>query len=749
MRLLSSSLAAALMVGLAVGPASAAPIEDLLWPGRLVVGMLPTTDPAAVVNRIGDLALGSRPVPGMDAIVVDVPPESRLEAGERARAGAGIRFAQPDVRVTTGVVPGDAATAGSLDTSRVTAARTWGAGSPDTVVAVLGTGVSPAQGLPAERILPGRDFVDGDTDASDEDGHGTLVAGIIAGGGDSGVCGGCRVLPVRVQDDPGSGTGVDLSAGIVWAADQGARVIMVAGTADFFSYLMRDAVQYAQKKGALIIDAAGNTGTSQPQHPGTFPGVLTVASVDGAGRKSSNTNVNNGFYIEVAAADNLRVPGAAGADRYLAGSPASAAVVAGAAALAFSARPGATAAQVSDAIVAGAVPSPERHYDPPILDAADLMSRFGAADTVNPVVVSTGLTEGRISAEPITVDPMVTDDHGVARVAVLVDGVVVGERKTPWDQPIRVDAPADWSGSREITVRAYDHAGNVAEKSTTVRFDTVAPTVSIVSPVRGSIVRNPVDVVVTASPDTTRVLASGVAMTRAPGTDTWTATIRVPPGGGGLFSVDAYDEAGNIGSANFEGWADEQAPTATGISPAANTRVRGAVTTTISGVTDDVTGVAFAELWANGKRVGRDTTAPYSLKTAGGAYSGRLDLLWKLTDKAGNVRAYTRTVIADNAGPTVSITKAPKNRARVEGTVAVSVKASDAAGVARVELLVNGKVVAKDATAGYLLKVQVNKQSKTMKVQVRAYDKLGNVKSTTTRTLVPEVGFSRGRCGTG
>jgi hypothetical protein len=62
------------------------------------------------------------------------------------------------------------------------------------------------------------------------------------------------------------------------------------------------------------------------------------------------------------------------------------------------------------------------------------------------------------------------------------------------------------------------------------------------------------------------------------------------------------------------------------------------------------------------------------------------------------------------------------------------VKAADASGVARVELLVNGKVVARDHKAGYLLSLNASKQKKTVKIQVRAYDKLGNVKYTSTRT---------------
>ncbi|GIE80991.1 hypothetical protein Aph02nite_69410 [Actinoplanes philippinensis] len=726
MRIVSSSLVAALMVGLAAAPASAA-TEDRILPGRLVVGLTPAGSADTVLARIGDLALGSRPVPGLNAIVVDVPADRRIEAGDRAR-GAGVRHVQPDVKVTTGVVPGDAAKAGSLETNRVAGARTWGPGRAGVLVAVVGTGVSPAAELPAARIRPGRDFVGGDEDAADEDGNGTAVAAVIAGTGDSGVCADCDILPVRVQGGVADGNAVDLAAGIVWAADQGARVIAVTGTTDFPTYLLKDAVAHAEAKGALIVNGSGSTGIVQPQHPGNYGDVLTVSTVDGSGRKSSNTNRNNAFYIDVAAADNLYVAG-----RYLAGSSASAAVVAGVAGLAFAAKPGVSAAQVRDAVIRGAIPSPEQSYDPPILDASYVLNAIGGADTTAPVV-STGFTDGQALGDWIEVRPTVTDDHAVARVEVLVDGILIGERSRPWDQPVWIDPSVGGAGSRTITVRAHDYAGNVGEKATTVTFDTSAPAVTIDSPSPAPFLRNPVDVVATVTGEATRVYANGMPMTRLPGTDRWKATIQVRNNAGPLFGVTAYDAAGNGGSAAFEGRVDDAAPTATSISPGSGARIRGTATVTISGVKDDVSGVGQAELWANGRLVGRDTTAPYSVKVATGAYSGNVDLVWKLTDVAGNSRTYSRRVIADNAGPSVSISKAPANKAKIKGTTRVYVKASDPSGVARVELLVNGKVVARDSTAGYVLAFNATKLKKTMKVQVRAYDKLGNVKYTSTRT---------------
>ncbi|MEU8660922.1 M4 family metallopeptidase [Actinoplanes philippinensis] len=258
--------------------------------------------------------------------------------------------------------------------------------------------------------------------------------------------------------------------------------------------------------------------------------------------------------------------------------------------------------------------------------------------------------------------------------------------------------------------------------TTTVRVGTAGPAGSIVSPAAGARIRGSVKVVFAGAADVTSAQVNGVAMKRA-GND-WSAT--VAPSGGRLV-VEASDKDGYRSRFTQTVVVDNDGPAAT-VNPKQNTRVRGAFTTSLTAVKDPA-GVAKAELWANGKYLG----AGYTKKVPTGKSSGNVKLVWKLTDKLGNTRSYTRTVIADNKAPSLSITAAPGNKAKVKGTVKVAVKASDASGVARVELLVNGKVVATDTSAGYVLRVNTTRL-RTMKVRVRAYDRLGNVTYTGTRT---------------
>jgi subtilisin family serine protease len=180
---------------------------------------------------------------------------------------------------------------------------------------------------------------------------------------------------------------------------------------------------------------------------------------------------------------------------------------------------------------------------------------------------------------------------------------------------------------------------------------------------------------------------------------------------------------------------DTVPPTVGGISPRQNAAVHGTVPIVPTGMADSKSGIRAVDLYVDGKWHSVDYTAPFApaLNTAG--RNGALKLQLRVTDKAGNrTMSGYRVVIADNVKPTVSITKGPKNKAKVKGTVRINVKASDRSGIRKVQLLVNGKVVATDTKAGYKLSFQVAKQKKTMKVRVRAYDGAGNLKYVTTRT---------------
>ncbi len=140
-----------------------------------------------------------------------------------------------------------------------------GATGQNVTIAVLDSGVDLDHPEFAGRIVPGYDFVDDDFLADDEalNGHGTHVAGTIAGANDgvgiTGVAYDANIMPIRVLPDEGEGSLEDLVNGIVYAADNGADVINLSlswsGGFNLYTY---QAIQYAVNQGCVVVSASGN-----------------------------------------------------------------------------------------------------------------------------------------------------------------------------------------------------------------------------------------------------------------------------------------------------------------------------------------------------------------------------------------------------------------------------------------------------------------------------------------------------------
>jgi len=152
-------------------------------------------------------------------------------------------------------------------------------------VAVLDTGVDAGHPDLSGRMAGGQSFVGGNAD-SDANGHGTALAGIVAarvnnGTGVAGVAySGATISSVQVLGADGSGWDADVVAGVLWAADNGAKVILMGFSSPTYSAALADAVAYAWGKGAVLVAATGNDGSSMPTFPADLPNVLGVAATD-------------------------------------------------------------------------------------------------------------------------------------------------------------------------------------------------------------------------------------------------------------------------------------------------------------------------------------------------------------------------------------------------------------------------------------------------------------------------------------
>ena len=166
-----------------------------------------------------------------------------------------------------------------------------------TMVAVLDTGVSTfSDGIPNLLLDKCYDFITGGKCKADVNGHGSHIAGTIAqanhnGVGVVGIAPGVELLPVTVLDDNGNGRAVDIAAGIVYAVDQGADIINISVGGYIESHARSEAVQYALKKGAVIIASVGNDGfTDAITYPAAYEGVIAVGATDMSGAVTKYSN---------------------------------------------------------------------------------------------------------------------------------------------------------------------------------------------------------------------------------------------------------------------------------------------------------------------------------------------------------------------------------------------------------------------------------------------------------------------------
>jgi subtilisin family serine protease len=206
----------------------------------------------------------------------------------------------------------------------------------------------------------GFDFVDGDGDPQDGNGHGTHVAGIAGarggnGIGGSGVAWRARLMSVRVLDADARGTTTAVAQGIRYAVDNGARIVNLSLAGPSATSDLEDAVRYAQDRGVLIVAAAGNDGAdlaSAPTYPAAYAqdNVLGVAATDESGGLSRVSDYGQGADV-AAPGEQILSTALGGGYEWRTGTSMAAPHVAGALVLLAAARPDLDARGLRDALL--------------------------------------------------------------------------------------------------------------------------------------------------------------------------------------------------------------------------------------------------------------------------------------------------------------------------------------------------------------------------------------------------------------
>jgi subtilisin family serine protease len=350
----------ALAASVAAAPAAAAPPAA----GELLVGVSASSGAAGAAAASGrTIAPGVRVVRGGSA------------AAARLRRTRGVRWVEPNRTFRAASIPNDPLLDQQWpltqpDATGVQEAWRTSVGGAVTV-AVLDTGVDSAHPDLAPNMwhdpaagASGVDVTGGGGPPTDDNGHGTAVAGIIAARGDNGIGGtgvaqDARIMAVRVLGADAVGTTATVVEGMRYALAHGARIINLSLSGPDRSQALEEQIQAAQAQGVLVVAAAGNQGAdlgTRPSYPAAYPepNVIAVASTGPNGVLSSFSDRGAGAVDLAAPGEDVLGPSPGGSYARWSGTSAAAPEVAGAAVLLEAASPGAGANQVRDALLGGA-----------------------------------------------------------------------------------------------------------------------------------------------------------------------------------------------------------------------------------------------------------------------------------------------------------------------------------------------------------------------------------------------------------
>ena len=370
-------------------------------PGDLLVKLPAGREATALASLAASGARIRSTIPELGLVVVETPmrvPGVEL-TGQALAASAGqlvsetgAEWAEPNYTIELDADPNDpfySTQDAYLKWSEMPDA--WGitVGDPQIIIAVLDTGVDMAhpdlQGaiwtnpgeIPGNGVdddhngfiddVHGWDFAGNDNDPSDDYGHGTHVAGIAAarinnGIGIAGMAGAATIMPVDVFNYA-IGTYEDLIRAMVYATDNGARVINMSLGASSYSKGEEAAVDYAWSHGVVVVAAAGNSGGNNYHYPAAHPHAIAVAGTTASDGLYSSSSW--GDFVDVSApAVSVFSTYPGNSYRYMTGTSMATPHVSGLAALVLSLNPGLSPDEVRGLIESNADDLGTTGWDP-------------------------------------------------------------------------------------------------------------------------------------------------------------------------------------------------------------------------------------------------------------------------------------------------------------------------------------------------------------------------------------------------
>ena len=269
---------------------------------------------SAFANAVGENGANQAQV-----VAVDDTAKAVAELKQRAD----VEYVEPNYIVTAELAtetPNDWSNTGSAwaDVDLPEAYALTSPAALQIVVAVIDSGCNTDHPDLVGRTVAGASFVAGFASPTDDAGHGTRVAGIIAASGNNNAANknmagvawdaNVKVMPLKFMKKNGSSTTgyiSDAISAIYYAVDHGASVINASWGFSSYSSALEDAVRYARSHGVLFVASAGNDGADNdvtPHYPSNFTldNVVAVAALNTSGDIASFSN--HGYYsVDVAA----------------------------------------------------------------------------------------------------------------------------------------------------------------------------------------------------------------------------------------------------------------------------------------------------------------------------------------------------------------------------------------------------------------------------------------------------------------
>ncbi len=197
-----------------------------------------------------------------------------------------VRYVEPNKLVHALHTPNDPRYPNQWGPQHIKANSAWDIekGDKNVTIAVIDTGIDyEHEDLGDNYVAGGYDWVNNDSDPTDDHHHGTHCAGIVAATLDNGkgIAGIAQVnlLAEKVLNETGWGTEWDVALGIVQATDNNADIISLSLGGDD-AQVMEDACLYAWNNGCLLVAASGNDGKRGVTYPAAYETVIAVGAID-------------------------------------------------------------------------------------------------------------------------------------------------------------------------------------------------------------------------------------------------------------------------------------------------------------------------------------------------------------------------------------------------------------------------------------------------------------------------------------